>query len=103
MTLSVSSKKAVDAVDSEGKTYQIKARRITKGTVILTIKSLRSFDFDYLVLVLFNEDYSIKTCGLFASVVAKDLAVPNPRVNGYRLNLSAKVLSDPRIKSIPLV
>jgi len=74
LTLLVNSKKAIDAVDSEEKTYQIKARRVTEGTS--TIKSLRSFNFDYLILVLFNEDYSLKSCNLLTSELAKELALP---------------------------
>lgn len=100
LTLLTSSEKAIDAVDSNGKTYQIKARRLTVGTSTPTIKSLRSFDFDYLVLVLFNEDYSLKSCGLLTSSLAKELAIPNPRVNGYRLNLSPKLFSNPKVKLI---
>ena len=102
LKLQTSSKKAIDAIDDSGKTYQIKARRLTQGTSIPTIKSLRSFDFDYLVLVLFNEDYSVNACKLLQSSLAKELASPNPRVNGHRLNISPKLLSDPRLIEIVL-
>lgn len=102
LTLSVSSSKAIDATDNKGLTYQIKARRLSSNTSVPTIKSLRSFEFDFLILVLFNEDYTVKFCGKLSSDLAKELATPNPRVNGYRLNLSARLLSDKRIEILVL-
>lgn len=98
LTLSIGSAKAIDATDNQGKSYQIKARRLSSNKSVATIKSLRSFEFDFLILVLFNVDYSVKFCGKLSSGLAKELAISNPRVNGFRLNLSKKLLSDKRIE-----
>lgn len=97
-----SSTKGIDATGADGKTYQIKARMGSRGTVP-TIKSLRSFDFDYLVLIIFNEDYSVKFSGKLSSALAKEWAIHNPRVNGFRLTISKALLNDNRIEPVKMV
>lgn len=45
---------------TDGKTYQVKARRIFKNSSYkVIIKQYQQNRFDYLILVLFNEDFSI--------------------------------------------
>lgn len=102
LTLTQGSKKGIDAIDKLGKTYQIKARRVSARTSTPTIKSLRSFEFDFLILVLFNEDYSIKFCGKLTSELALELSSSNPRVNARRLSFSKKLRSDPRIEVLDI-
>jgi len=100
LNLKKSSNKAIDATDSLGKTYQIKARQISETTKTPTIKSLRSFDFDFLILVLFDPDYSVKFCGQLTSKLAKELSTPNPRVNGNRITFTRRLISNLEIKKI---
>lgn len=102
LVLETSSKKSIDAYDLHGRTYQIKSRQLSINSSTPTIKSLRSFDFDYLILVIFNPDYSINYCGKMTSALAKKLSTPNPRVNGYRLNLTKKLLSNSNIEKVEI-
>ena len=51
-----------DAVDKNKKGYQIKGRRITKHNGSRQLSVIRDLDkklFDYLVAVIFNEDFSV--------------------------------------------
>ena len=51
-----------DLEDHEsGKTYQVKARRIIKSHPYkISISHYQKYHFDYLVILLFNEDFTVK-------------------------------------------
>ena len=51
-----------DLIDPQtGKTYQIKARRIFKGhSYKVRISKYKKYPFDYLILILFNEDFTVR-------------------------------------------
>ncbi len=51
-----------DAIDANGKKYQIKGRRVTKHNTSRQLGVIRNLEeklFDYLVAVIFNEDFSV--------------------------------------------
>jgi len=52
-----------DATDSKGRKYQIKGRRITRHNSSRQLGVIRDLDerlFDYLIAVIFEEDFSVK-------------------------------------------
>lgn len=51
-----------DLIDPQtGKTYQIKARRIFKDhSYKVSISKYKKYPFDYLILILFNEDFTVR-------------------------------------------
>jgi len=54
--------KGYDALDVKNRRYQIKGRRITRHNTSRQLGVIRNLDeklFDYLVAVIFNEDFSI--------------------------------------------
>jgi hypothetical protein len=54
--------KGCDVVDKNKRKYQIKGRRITKHNASRQLSVIRDLDkkqFDYLVAVIFNEDFSV--------------------------------------------
>ena len=51
-----------DALDKDGNKIQIKARRITtanKSTQLSAIRNIETHDFDYLIAILFDENYEL--------------------------------------------
>ncbi len=56
------SQKAIDAIDAQGVTYQIKARRRSEdrdNRQLGAIRDLKEGSFDYLAGLVFNPDYTI--------------------------------------------
>lgn len=63
LELSKNSNKGYDAIDKKGIRYQIKSRRVTrfnKSKQLGVIRNIKSNPFDFLVVVIFEEDFSIK-------------------------------------------
>ena len=61
------SNRSIDAVDSNGIRYQIKGRRMTRYNNSLQLSAIRNLNgahFDFLVGVLFNEDYTVYAVAL---------------------------------------
>lgn len=52
-----------DATDAEGRHYEIKARRVTRPGSTTMLSAIRGMDkrhFDFLVAVIFDEDYAVR-------------------------------------------
>ena len=65
--------KDIDAIDNKtGKTYQIKAKVISDTKYNYTISSLSPNNFDYLVVVYFDELYNIKKLLKVPSLIILD-------------------------------
>lgn len=63
LTLAKGSTTGFDATDSSGRRYEIKARRMTgssKASMLSAIRGLEKKHFDFLVAVIFNEDYTVQ-------------------------------------------
>ena len=88
-----------DAVCENGIRYQIKGRRITvenPSTQLSTIRNLLEKDFDFLVALVFNENFQL----LYAVKVPHEAVVEHARwyghVKGHNLHVR-DVLSDNRV------
>ncbi len=86
------SNKGCDAEDeSSGKKYEIKGRRVTKqnpSTQLSVIRDLDSCHFDYLVGVLFDDDFVVTRACCIPYDVVKDAAGDRrDYVNGWILHL----------------
>jgi hypothetical protein len=86
------SNKGCDAVDeSDGKKYEIKGRRITRhnpSTQLSVIRDLDSCNFDYLVGVLFDDNFSVTHAHRIPYEVVKDAAGDRREyVNGWIIHL----------------
>jgi len=67
------SAKGFDATDTNGRKYEIKARRETKQskpTRLSAIRDLEGNHFHYLVAVLFTEDFSVKRAAIISRTVS---------------------------------
>jgi hypothetical protein len=93
-----------DAVDdTTGTKYQIKGRQPTlknKSTQLGALRSLDLQDFDYLVGVLFNEDFTPVRVIKATHAVVKQYARYMEHVNAYRIHLQGAWLHEPGVEDI---
>jgi hypothetical protein len=92
-----------DAVDQEGRKYQIKGRRPTTENPSRQLSVIRGLDdkhFDALAVVLFDEYYSVtRACIAPPEVVGRE-ARYSRHVNGWILHASERVLDQPGVEDI---
>lgn len=95
------STKSYDAKDRLGKKYQVKSRRITqhnKSHLLGVIRGLKQADFNYLVVVIFNEDFTLsKVYKMPKNIVAK-YARYSKHQNGHLLTMKGAILKDPKLE-----
>ena len=101
--LASNSNSGFDATDNNGSRYQIKARRITpdnKSRQLGVIRNLKDADFDKLIAVIFDKDYSVEIALMIPHEIIEEYASYRERVNGHVLHLRGKILSDSRVVDI---
>jgi len=106
LSLERNSKRGYDATDQEGISYQIKSRRldqINKSKRLGVIRNLDAADFDYLVGILFNRDFTIKEAYKIPHSVIKKHATFSEHQHGHILNLQGDVLSAPGVENITYI
>lgn len=87
------SQEAFDAVDPQGVKYQIKGRRSSANSVQFSaIRKLDDHGFDFVVAVVFNEDYSIRFAFKIAYAAVKQLARYQEHTNSHLLILTEKAV-----------
>jgi hypothetical protein len=85
LNLAGKSTSGYDAKDSKGRRYEIKARRQTptsKPTHFSAIRGLPKQRFDFLVVVVFDEDYAVVKAAQLSFSAAQALARYRQHVNG---------------------
>ena len=100
LTPAPNSTRSYDATDSKGKKYQIKSRRLTKENrtqLLGVIRNLKKADFKYLIVVIFNEDYSLNKISKMPRTVVIRYAKHSKHQNGHILNMLGPVRNDPRV------
>ncbi|XQS16098.1 DUF6998 domain-containing protein [Citrobacter telavivensis] len=103
MTLLSNSSAGADAIDADGMKVQIKARRVTLDNPSRQLSALRNYeaaDFDYLIAVIFDENYNILDSYKIPHEVIRDYARHSVHVNAHIINLKGAILTDPRVMSI---
>ena len=106
LTLLPRSNTGCDARDSEGKRYEIKSRRITRhngSTQLSVIRGLDLCHFDYLVGVLFNEDFSVQRGCLVPHDVVTRLATYRKHVNGWIFFLQPALWNESGVRDVTQV
>lgn len=80
-----------DAVDRAGKTYQIKARRMTRGTHISrqlgVLRNLPDGGFDFLAAVLLRENYEVERGLIMPHSAIEPISRFSKHQNGWILRL----------------
>ncbi len=102
LDLTPNSNKSYDAIHPKlKKRYQVKARRVTQFNKSKLLSVIRSFEFDFLVAVIFNEDFTVHEAFLIPATIARRYSKTNKHQNGYILDLRA-VTKDKAVKRIRL-
>lgn len=109
LQLERNSKKGYDAIDPiTGCKYQIKSRwergKTTNQSRELNV--IRNYDenqFDYLIILIFDERFDVKEAFLLPHRVIKKYARYSKHQNGYIIFANGPILNDPDTKSITSV
>ena len=86
-------------IETDGKKYKVKSRKIKK-TSSTQLNVIRSWNFDFLVVILFDSNGMIKNALEVPVDVAKEYGVENKHQNGWVITTSQKFLNDYRSKDI---
>ena len=93
---------SADIKSAEGTLYQVKSRKIKRASST-QLNVIRSWHFDYLVVVLFNSK-GVVTKALEVPVeVAKEYGVANSHQNGWIISTTQQFINDTRSKDITAV
>lgn len=90
---------SADIKCDDGILYQVKTRKI-KPNITSQLSIIRSWKFNYLVVILFNKIGVLIQAIEVPVLVAKEYAVSNSHQNGWVISTSKKFLSDSRNKDI---
>lgn len=88
--------KGYDAVDNRGNRYQVKGRRITRYNKSRQLNVIRNLDerlFDFLIVVIFHEDFSVSEIWRIPHQFVKQEAKWSDHQNGYIFYAIPKVLA----------
>ena len=95
------SQAAYDATDLQGTRYQIKGRRSEANSVQFSpIRKLEDHGFDFVVAVIFNEDYSVRLAVKVSYDAVPTLARYRAYINGYIPILTSKVVEQDGVVNI---
>ena len=100
--LAPNSEKSWDVRASDGTTVQVKARILTAGSGAgeRQLSIIRTWEFDSLAVVLFEDDYTVRRSVLIPSRVARELGAYVEHVNGYRVIANDGLLDHPEAADI---
>lgn len=101
LQLAGNSTAAFDALAPDGTRYQIKARRLQGDKSSRQLGAIRNLDrgeFDYLVAVLFDENFGLKELWQFPIDLVREHAVYRKHVNAHIMHASGPILRDPRAR-----
>ena len=86
---------SADIEAPDGTLYQVKSRKI-KGSPTTQLNVIRSWDFDFLVVILFEVSGAIKKAIQVPVEVAKEYGVSNSYQNGWIITTNQSFLNDHR-------
>jgi hypothetical protein len=97
------STKGYDAEDVKGNKYEIKARRRTIRRPPSRFSAIRKLDqgqFEFLIAVLFSEDFSVERSAIFSIELVRNEVIRQNHVNGWILPLNDKLWKLPGAEDI---
>jgi hypothetical protein len=86
LVIQPNSRASYDGIDSRGIKYQIKGRRVANpnGYAQLgVIRNLEANGFDYLIAVVFNQDYTLRFAAKIPHAAVSEIATYRSHVNGH--------------------
>ncbi len=103
LTLGSNSVAGFDAVDADGRRYQIKGRRLTPqhpSTELGAIRNLPDRPFDFLIAVVYRPDFRIDYAAQVPYEVVVELATFVQHTNAYRFLMRRNILADARVTDV---
>jgi len=103
LTLLSNSTPGYDAVDSSGIKYQIKCRRMTRKSQAIQLSAIRNLhnaDFDYLIVVIFNNLIEVERVLKIPHQIIEKYAKYRKHVNAHILIIREDVLLDPQVEDL---
>lgn len=103
LTLLSNSTPGYDAVDSSGIKYQIKCRRMTRKSQAIQLSAIRNLhnaDFDYLIVVIFNNLIEVERVLKIPHQIIEKYAKYRKHVNAHILLIREDVLKDPQVEDL---
>jgi hypothetical protein len=93
--LAPNSQKSWDVMTPEGDRLQVKARVVTDPTNAgqRQLSTFRSWEFDFTLIVLFDDDFRVWKAAKLESKVMREQARPDPHVGGFRLLATDSLLA----------
>lgn len=92
-----------DAKDSKGVRFEVKSRRPTlenRSTKVSFLRGLNEDHFDFLVGILFEEDFSVRRACLMPIRVVREVATFRDYVNAWDFHLRDAVWEIPGVEDI---
>ena len=93
---------SADIKTTDGTLYQVKSRKI-KEKLYVQLSIIRSWEFHYLVVILFDANGSVKKALEVPVEVAKKYGRLNSHQNGWVITTTQKFLNDEKAKDITVV
>jgi hypothetical protein len=103
LTLAPNSARGYDAIDSKGKKYQIKGRRISPrntSTQLGVIRNLDEKDFDFLIAVIFEENWEVKEAVKIPHASIGLLSTYGEHQNGHIMHLRKGIFNNVGVEDI---
>lgn len=91
--LLTASNASADIAAPNGELYQVKSRKIT-GNATTQLSIIRSWNFDYLAIVLFDKKGSVIKGLICPKVVSEQYGVYNEHQNGWVISTTSNFLND---------
>jgi hypothetical protein len=103
LRLEPNSKFGYDAISDANERFQIKSRRLdpsNKSRQLSVIRNLESKEFDYLIVVLFNKDFTVKEAYKIPHHLIGKFSRFSKHQNGHILNLRGDILKRTDVEDI---
>lgn len=103
LTLAANSKQSFDAISDTGERVQVKSCRMTENNKTGRLSTIRHYEqegFDYLVALLFDEDYSLLGAYKLSHALVGEYARYQPSVNGINLWMKGAIMQDERLEHL---
>jgi hypothetical protein len=103
LNLETNSNAGYDAVDVDSMRYEIKGRRRTRdnrSVELSAIRNLEKQEFDYLVGVIFRENFSVAYAAVVPYEVVVEKSTYKAHTNGHIFHLRKAILEDSRVRDI---
>lgn len=89
------SNSSADIQTKECELYQVKARKLSASKSTTQLSVIRSWDFDFLAVILFNQNGEVRKSLICSKDIAKKYAADNGHQNGWVISTTKDFLSDP--------